>query len=713
MWALIVLIVPQALGQREDLLRTEQTILRTRADEAAPRVLQLQAGGAVGWENTQQDALIPFVLIGGRQVATHWRLQSNLIERDTSHLVYVYETSAPHLRLTWEWRVRDSLGPIEHLVQIENLDSEKLDLPLQQSLLLNLQADQRESLQHIYINKGAGKPDPIGTHVVAVPQGYRWEGLSSTYALDGDAEIIPGLLLQRNRGAANGLYMGVEFGGRTRLSLARDVTGVVISIGLNPNPTPSLTSLAPDERFSSPTVFVGAYRGEADDAGNVLRPWVRRVLGNPTTWADPHYPWLVNNSWGSGMQVDEGLARHMIEDSAELGLELFHIDAGWFRGVGDWYPNEQKFPHGLRTISDYAHRLGLKFGIWVNWAEAGIDTGEGALNVHNPVTRSWMVADASESWTPEDFVGRTIDLGEPAAKEHSIAEIDRMVTSFNLDMIEHDGYVVAKTCSRADHQHQAPPAGYPTLSERRGLELPLAPNSTDVSYRATRAYYNIYAEERRKHPGLLFEICNDGGRMVDFGSAAHGDYFSITDTYDPLSNRQAFYDASYLLPPAMLETYIERWPSSRMESFRYMLRSGMMGWLTIMQDTNAWSVEQHEVAKQEFALYKDELRPLIRDASLYHVSKRPDGMHWDGMEYYDPSRNKGVVYVFRGSDPVNGRHLFRLKGLAPEARYRARFHDHTNPDLIGYGRDLMEKGLAVALPYPNSSELVFFDRVKP
>lgn len=42
--------------------------------------------------------------------------------------------------------------------------------------------------------------------------------------------------------------------------------------------------------------------------------------------------------------------------------------------------------------------------------------------------------------------------------------------------------------------------------------------------------------------------------MIDFGSAAHGGYFSITDTYDPLSNRRACHDASHLLPPAMLET---------------------------------------------------------------------------------------------------------------------------------------------------------------
>ena len=137
-----------------------------------------------------------------------------------------------------------------------------------------------------------------------------------------------------------------------------------------------------------------------------------------------------------------------------------------------------------------------------------------------------------------------------------------------------------------------------------GSDFVLASNSTDVSYHAVRAYYDIYETTAPEHPGLLFEICNDGGRMVDFGSAAHGDYFSITDTYDPLSNRRAFYDASHVLPPAMLESYVEKWPAPRLENFLYMLRSGMMGWVTIMMDTTAWTPEQHEDARQAIALYK-------------------------------------------------------------------------------------------------------------
>jgi alpha-galactosidase len=228
---------------------------------------------------------------------------------------------------------------------------------------------------------------------------------------------------------------------------------------------------------------------------------------------------------------------------------------------------------------------------------------------------------------------------------------------------------------------------------------------------------------REQHPTLMFEICNDGGRMVDFGSAAHGDYFSITDTYDPLSNRRAFFDASYVFPPAMLESYVDRWPTPRIENFRYMLRSGMMGWFSLMFDPTlggeqmletrvpgiipAWTPEEHTVAHDEFALYKDQLRPLIRDADLYHVSARPDGIHWDGMEYFDSKLRRGVLFAFHGSVPEESVHHFVLQGLDPKRSYRIVFHDRGSQVVLS-GQVLMHTGVDVSLPIPLSSDLVFF-----
>jgi alpha-galactosidase len=480
-----------------------------------------------------------------------------------------------------------SFSRIDHRIRIENLSQIEIWIPMQDSFRFSWQVAPGENLHEMYIDKGAGKPTKIGTHDVEVPVGYQWRGVSSTYATDAPPrEIIPWMMVEQPQ-TESGWYAGIEFSGRIRITLQRTTDNLQGEIGLNPDPGPFRTRLEPQQSFDTPTIFLGAFTGGADGLGNVLRPWVREVLMNPRTWKNPDFPLLVNNSWGSGTAVNETIAERMIRDSAELGLEMFHLDAGWFRSVGDWVPDPKKFPNGLTVISDYAHARGLKFGLLVNWAEAGVGTNPGALNVFNPATRDWMVADVPPNWKPEPFVGRTVDLGVPAVHDYAEREVQRIVREDRLDMLEHDGYVVAKSCVRTDHPHAPGLYGSTVVQETSGVDLPVEASSTDVSYHAVRSYYDIYSQLRRAHPNLLLEICDNGGRMVDFGSAAHGDYFSITDSYDPLSNRQAFYDASHVLPAAMLEDYEMKWPTPSIENFLYMLRSGMMGRTTIMAGHNS------------------------------------------------------------------------------------------------------------------------------
>ncbi len=709
LWALCFSAAGSA--QMTATLQTAQTIINLQADLQAPRMVSLASAQNKTWANDTPEALIAFVEQGDHKLPLQWRFNRQQSHTHPRKALFVYENASPHLRLSWAWEARADFGPIEHTITIENLSDKELWLPLQDSFRYHFHTGPAEPLQQGYIDKGAGKPSTVGTHRVPVTVGYHWHGSSSTYAKNEDErEIIPFFMVERENGTHDGWYAGLEFSGRTRLTTRRDAQFVSGEAGLNPDPGQFRTRLVPEGTFTTPTVFVGGFSGGPDALGNVLRPWVRQVLNNPVTWSAPAYPPLVNNSWGSGMQIDEALAHRMLKDSSELGLEMFAIDAGWFRGVGDWYPNPAKFPHGFGPIVEEAHQRGLKFGIWVDWAQAGVDDGPEALNAHDPKVKDWLIADVPEGWTNQDFVGRTTDIGFPPAKEHARQQVERLITSYHLDMLEHDGYLVARNCARTDHPHAAANPPQMSMIEGSGIALPDASNATDVSYHSVQAYYDIYSQMRREHPGLIFEICNDGGRMVDFGSASHGDYFSITDTYDPLSNRRAFYDASYLLPPAMLEDYVEKWPTPNIDNFRYMLRSGMMGMLTVMQDTNAWTPEEHAAAKAEFALYKDKLRPLIRDADLYHISARPDGVHWDGIEYFNPKLGSGVVYTFRGSTTTEDRQTFPVQGVLPGQQYRLHFVDGSATDRSLTGAELLKNGLTVALPSPLSSELVLIDR---
>jgi hypothetical protein len=695
------------------VLATSDTRVAMVPGPTAPQLLSLSGPDGISLCNFLPESLPAQVEIKGQSVPVAWKFQKQLSTAGLHHVDFVYRSASPRLELHWQWEARAGFGPLEHHITVTNLGSREIWLPLIDSLALSLDYNNAESaagLRHFYVEKGADSPSAEGTHLADIPDGYQWIGRSSTYArpIPGQSrEIIPIEIVYASNASQPGWYAGIEFSGRTRIALDRTGTSLKTVLGLDPDPGPYKTRLPGNHgSFESPTVFLGAFSHGIDGAGNQLRPWVRAALNNPLTWKDQQYPLTVNNSWGSGMKVDEAIALRMLHDSKALGLEMFHIDAGWFRNVGDWVPDPKKFPHGLAYIADEAHREGLRFGIWTDWTQAALSTEPGALNIRNPKVRDWMVTDLGPDWKPEEFKGQTIDIGVPAARDWAASEVKRIVESYHLDMLEHDGYLVAQGCVREDHPH-APPVQSTIKVTHDCFDFVSASDSTDVSYHAVRAYYRIYEQLRREHPGLLLEICNDGGRMVDFGSAAHGDYFSITDTYDPLSNRRAFYDTSHVLPAAMLESYVESWPVPEIANFRYMLRSGMMGWLTIMLDTTVWTPEQHEEARREIAIYKEKLRPLIREAQLYHVSDRPDGVHWDAAEYWDPARKTGVLYAFRGSIADESAHVFSLAGLDPGTQYKLHFEDASQPDREASGRELMADGLTITLEKPLTSELVF------
>jgi Melibiase/Glycosyl hydrolase family 36 C-terminal domain len=693
-----------------------ETAITVEAGEHAPRLTALSLRGTTAWKNRAEEILPEDAEVRGKTRHLQWRLDRSASRFESKQIRLVYVAESPRLRLVWLWRARAGHGPLEHTVEIENTSHEPVWLPLGPSLRYDWDADPKATLERFWVEKGADTPSSEGTHLDALGDGDTWQGTSSSYARPVPGrprEMIPYLLVDEPGGARRGWYVGIEFSGPTRITLERSGASLRGEVGLNPAPGPDRTRLPPGGTLATPTIFIGAFAGGPDAAGNIVRRWVRAVLGNPSTLRDPSYPLMVNNSWGNGMAVDEALAHRMIEESAQLGLEMFHLDAGWFRDVGDWQPDPAKFPHGIASVADYAHGHGLKFGLWIDWTQAGTSKQPGALNVYDPAIRDWLIADPPAGWKhSEPFKGITIDLGVPAAKAWAARELERIVGDYRLDMLEHDGYLVARGSSRDDRtdaQRKAAPA---RIYEDSGY-LWVDPDSTDTGFRATRAYYDIYEQLRLRHPRLLLEICNDGGRMVDFGSAAHGDYFSMTDSYDPLANRRGFYDASFVLPPAMLESYVAKWPAPRIENFRYMLRSGMMGWFSLMLDTSQWSPEQRAEARAQFAVYKSALRPLIREADLYHVAERPDGVHWDGVEYYSSGLRRGVLYAFRGTAPEEPMHRFRLLGLRPESRYRLRFQDQgPAADLVLGGRLLMQEGAPVTLALPLSSELIFLEEVK-
>ena len=90
------------------------------------------------------------------------------------------------------------------------------------------------------------------------------------------------------------------------------------------------------------------------------------------------------NSWNRfKAQIDERLIRETAEAMVATGMRdagyrYVVIDDGWMAPErdrhGDFVADPDRFPHGIRALSEYVHSLGLRFGIYTG---AGTKTCEG------------------------------------------------------------------------------------------------------------------------------------------------------------------------------------------------------------------------------------------------------------------------------------------------------------------------------------------------
>jgi len=312
--ALGVILCAMSAAQTTAHLETAHTRLEFQTGSSAPRLLSLQVPGESPWNNRALETLISSAEVEGQAVPLVWKFNPEASRIDAKSVAFVYDSVAPHLRLTWQWQIRSERGPMEHQIRIDSLDSREIWLPLQDSFVFDWNISPQDNLEQFYVEKGADTPSPIGTHLVPVANGYAWEGLSSSYAHPHAGEwreIIPYFLVERTDASRSGWYAGIEFSARTRLTVVRDGGSLHGAVGLNPNPGPYRTRLVPGGSFETPTIFLGATSGGPDATGNVLRRWVREVLGTPDSWKNPNYPQMVNNSWGSGMIINEELAHRM------------------------------------------------------------------------------------------------------------------------------------------------------------------------------------------------------------------------------------------------------------------------------------------------------------------------------------------------------------------------------------------------------------------
>jgi len=628
----------------------------------------------------------------GRNRPVKWKYVRTTRDTKSPRVRFWFKSDAPKMEMDSLWVGSVDGGPVEHTLTVRNLSGDSVTFTPPESLAVGLKRLPAHDVQLWFVDKGAGGPTSDGVHVVPLKDGVVARVRSTPYSADQPRDAIPWASVH-DATARQGVYFGVESSARVRLSFAATHQGqVVAQAGTDIDEKtgqPSVTRLGPGGTYTAPSVFIGCYDGDVDDGSNALRHWVARSLRPPTTAS---LPLATLNTWGNGMVIDERRSLAMADLGAQMGMELFHIDAGWFRGPGDWRPDPQKFPNGIRLVSDYVRSKGMKFGLWLAWTQAGVgdDSKDSDLVLNAFSRKDWLATPQPPGWRPDEFIGTDLCMSVPEAQDWCVALLKKLVVDYRIDILEHDQRMAVQLCDQS------------VSRSLWGHDHPHTSAASDVSRLASEGYYRVQDAVRAAFPNLLFEDCVNGGRMVDYGVVRRATYISITDVYDPLSNRQAFYDASYALPPAMCECYVQAMPTRNDAEFLTMLRSGMMGWFSLMQDPTRWTSHQVALATAEVARYKAVLRPLIASGHLFHLTPRPLAGRYDSIQYAARDGLSGAAYVFRnGAGPDRLR--LKWRGLKPERTYSFGWGD---TEFTATGKSLMTTGTDVPVKDLHGSEIV-------
>jgi hypothetical protein len=632
---------------------TTDTKLTIGATKDGQLVLSALSNPATGWSWIREPMAFPLVdKATVRDTATNllWKFKDAAADESSGKKVTVrFACEAPALELSSEWWARPGPGPVRHAMTLVNRSSEPVTVPLQPSVHLMLSGPTQSGTMTMWsFHTDGATPDRTGVYRHEVRPGFE-----HTVVAHPDGKLIPYAVFDAD--GAQGIYVGIEWS-YCRISAAATETDAPGTVRVRGGEFPNFTiRLAPGQTLEPPPCFVGAYKGDVDDAGNRLRRHLFAYSMPEIVRKDATYPKVQWNAFGAtgdkpgSWNCVERKYYPMIDAIAPLGFEEVMLDVGWWKG-GTSAPEPEGDPadwsSGMAKAAEYAHTAGMRFGLYWNKGE---------------------------------------NMASPEGRNRRIAHVKRLYDEHKTDMWRSDN------------------TGGPVVGG---------------SYAEMHGFYALLDQLYREIPNFQWENCSSGGRIKDFGAMKRAVKIFITDTYAEHHVRQAFYDSSFCLPAAQLEGCVGstdgKFRPQGPAGMRFAFRSTSLGapeWFidapTGMNGSAPWTDEEKAAVKAAVSTFKTRIRPLVRNADLYHILPRPDGKNWDGIQYHDPVTGKGVVYLFKPA-AVADTITLKLRGVEPAKRYRVSFEDGSNPAIEKTGADLA-KGLDVTLKGMPVSELVWIE----
>ncbi len=448
--------------------------------------------------------------------------------------------------------------------------------------------------------------------------------------------------------------------------------------GLNLRAGQELThfKLLPGEEVRTPMVVLQFWKGERLHGQNVWRSWMlAHNMPRPGGKLPPVPQLAACSSHQFGEMINANTENQMffIDMYLERGIKLDYwwMDAGWYYNktgwphTGTWEVDLDRFPGGLRPISDHAHAKDVDIIVWFEPERVAAGT--------------WLTENHPE-WIHGGQNGGLLDLGNKEAWTWLVNHVDTLLTEQGIDLYRQDFNIDPLPFWRAND-----------AEDRQGI--------TEI--RHVEGYLAYWDELIRRHPGMLIDSCASGGRRNDLETLRRAVPLLRSDyIMEPIGNQCHTYTLASWFPfygtgTSKTDTYLVRSTLCPHFTACWDQREAGLDWANLKRIMDQWNA----FAPNFFGDYYPLTPYSLKDTD------------WVAWQFHRTGAGKGMVQAFRRSNSLFVTARLPLFALESDARYTVINIDEPETRMEFSGNELMRDGLPVTMNGKPAAVIYLYEKL--
>ncbi len=583
---------------------------------------------------------------------------------DENTLTLTLKDKVYPLQIALKYKVQDNDDIITRWAEITNTGSEKIVLDRVFSAELTLPSTEAYTFKN---TNGSWGGEYVETESTLEGGALVFDSKRGTSGHNQSPHFIA---YQNSDEDIGDVYFGtLAYSGNFKVLCTRDLFYTTrISIGLNDYDFKY--ELKANEAFVTPAVYCGySQNGFGEMSRQMNRFAVNNVM--PKQFNDRILPVLYNSWEATEFDVNCEHQTALAKLAAEMGVELFVMDDGWFgarnhdrAGLGDWFVNTNKFPNGIDELIKNVNDLGMDFGLWFEPEMVNPDSD--LFRTHPEWAYHY---DTRTAHTLRHQL--VLNMTRADVQEYIFKCMDDMLTNHNIKYIKWD---MNRPLSETGAEN---------------LDCP-----QELWYRHTQAVYDIVDRLKEKHPDVAIESCSSGGGRSDYGALLHFDQVWTSDNTDSIDRMMMQKWFTYLKPTKAMRAWVTdiNWYNTPM-SLDYRFNIAMQGSLGVGGNLTKYSKEDLEIGKKNVTLYK-EIRHLVQFGDLYRILDAEKDEILFNL-YVSEDKTEAVGFIASHHTSFMKKAIpFKFKGLDDNKLYELNIN---NTDYVKSGAYLKNIGIPVTI----------------